>query len=111
MLFDRGRTDENLRTQLSEVKERLADVEQKMRTMEMDWEEMYDRFRRLLARISKRQERGTADQSAANGPRIVDSKDPKQLSIPVTDRVAELNRQIRENRRASALPASGSSTG
>ena len=38
----------------SDLIARLETLERKQKALELDWEEMFERFRRLLARLSKR---------------------------------------------------------
>lgn len=44
---------------------RLHDLERKLKVIEADWDEWYDKFRRLYARLSKRVER---DEKASTLP-------------------------------------------
>lgn len=46
---------------------RLADVERKLKVIEADWDEWYDKFRRLYARLSKRVERDRETPEDAPG--------------------------------------------
>lgn len=49
--------------------QRLEAVERRLKVIEADWDEWYDKFRRLYARLSKRVERGgEAVEEAPPGP-------------------------------------------
>lgn len=53
------RTDERLR---------LEALERRLKVIEADWDEWYDKFRRLYARLSKRVEREEKTAEDAPGP-------------------------------------------
>lgn len=48
------------------LSERVADLEKRMDSVEMEWSEWFDKFRRLYARLAKRQER--EEKTDADGP-------------------------------------------
>jgi chromosome segregation ATPase len=53
---------------LDELARRVEGAEKKVETLDVDWSEWYDKFRRLYARIAKRQERDEdAAQAAQDG--------------------------------------------
>lgn len=93
---------------LRELQDRIMLLERQLKQLTLEWDEMYDKFRRLLARISKRHD---ALETAEKGGRIPDSTDPRQLPLGAGDRQAELNRMIREQRGRGALPQSGNGEG
>lgn len=79
--------------------ERVRELESEMKSMQLEWEEMYDKFRRLLARISKRQEAVERAEAAVER----DPEDPRQLPLPVGDRHAQLNAEILAQRGRRAI--------
>jgi hypothetical protein len=58
----------------SDERERLESLERRLKVIEADWDEWYDKFRRLYARLSKRVERGEGNEPESpaeprtNGP-------------------------------------------
>lgn len=55
--------------QVSDQLQRIEALERRLKVIEADWDEWYDKFRRLYARLSKRVERGDeAVESASSGP-------------------------------------------
>jgi hypothetical protein len=47
--------------------ERVEVLERRMKAIEVEWEEWYDKFRRVLMRISKRNERAQEPAEPTNG--------------------------------------------
>lgn len=47
--------------QVSDALGRIEALERRLKVMEADWDEWYDKFRRLYARLSKRVERDEKD--------------------------------------------------
>lgn len=66
-----------------------------VREIEMEWNQWYDKFRLLAARVGGRLKKL---ETGPEGSRTPDSTDPAQLVMPDSDRAAELNRQIMERR-------------
>lgn len=89
------------RRQETSLEERVEKLEREVEALDLEWSEMYDRFKRLLAGMAKRAERM---EKAASGPVAAENKDPVQLPLPTEDRVSRLNREIREQRRSNAVP-------
>lgn len=53
--------------QLAKIEAALEKLDRRATQLEMDWNEWFDKFRRLYARIAKRQERDEANE-APEGP-------------------------------------------
>lgn len=55
---DRRSTDQELKpellSRLDRIEERLAQQEKGLKTLELDWQEWFDKFRLLYARLTKR---------------------------------------------------------
>lgn len=50
------------------LRDRLETVERQVKRAELDWDELYEKMRRLLGRINKRAERSTDEPAAATPP-------------------------------------------
>lgn len=101
-MFDGIRT----RKRLEELEDRVRDLEQSNRALELEWETMYDKFRRVLATISKRAQREEEREAAA--PKTADSVTAVTGS---SDRTADLNEMILKQRRARAVPQGNARSG
>lgn len=55
-----------LARRLDATERRLEEAEKKVEELDLDWSESYDKFRRLYARIAKRQERDEAAEGKTN---------------------------------------------
>jgi len=63
---------------------RLEAIERRMKVIEADWEEWFDKYRRLYARLSKRVEREESPQNApepTNGAKPYRTTNPLALAI------------------------------
>jgi succinate dehydrogenase/fumarate reductase-like Fe-S protein len=65
-----------------DVAPRVAELEKKVRDLEVEWMDWYDKYRRLYARLAKR-------ESRANGKTDGDAGDSEQLEVDL------LNEKIR----------------
>lgn len=55
------------RRQAKDLVERVEVLERRLKVVEADWDEWYDKFRHLYARLAKRMSRQEAEE-APNGP-------------------------------------------
>jgi hypothetical protein len=67
--------------------DRLAALEKRLKVIEADWDEWYDKFRRLYARLSKRVERD--EQTADVAPGAAYGRPKPQSSNPLARRLLE----------------------
>jgi len=66
MFFDRSSGKKALK-QVSELEERVQKLEREMHSLQLDWENAYDKLRQMMGRISKRAEQlHDAAESAGN---------------------------------------------
>jgi hypothetical protein len=68
------------------LEKRLEEIERKLRTIDQEWSEWYDKYRRLYARIAKRVERDSDDapQSRQDAPGATKRAEvvPDHLPLP-----------------------------
>lgn len=79
-----------LATRLSDVEDRLREVETAQKQIEVEWETTYDNVRRALAKISKRDQR--ANEEAPPDERGVGA-------APALSAIEQMNQRIRDARR------------
>lgn len=84
---------------------RLERLEREWKAREIEWEEWYDKFRRLYARIAKRVERENT-ASTADGPRPNGSYESAEASSGI-NRVQQLNAEILARRRGHRAVPNG----
>ena len=58
---------------------RIDTLEKRLETIEYEWTDWYDKFRRLHARLAKREQRGEDKPQETNGDAA--GVDPSQLSL------------------------------
>lgn len=72
--FSRRPPDPTLRDVLLIVEQHRASTERKIKDLEMEWNDMFDRFRRLYAKIAKRAQ--DAESGAIEDPGVSEGRDP-----------------------------------
>jgi hypothetical protein len=84
-----------LARRLDELARRVEGHDKKITELDVDWSEWFDKFRRLYARIAKRQERDEHEREAdteknprqdAPGPTIVRDLGPNGGAVPTSRR-------------------------
>jgi hypothetical protein len=91
--------DLKLRKALSEVTERLETVERQLKATKLEWEDTYDRLRRLMGRVAKRALR---DEANVDSEAVEDTapapERPSTFGGGLTPRQRELQQQILRRR-------------
>ena len=72
-------------------KPRVEELERRLKSIEIEWDEWYDKYRRLYARIAKRVKAQEAAESPENDEQARAKVNPLALRI--------LNRQVTEGRK------------
>jgi len=82
--------------EIAELKGRVDKLETQARQLDLEWSSTYDKFRSILARIAKRQERDAPEAGSQEGGNPSTETPPSSLS----QRQREINERIlmRRNR-------------
>lgn len=87
--------------EIEELQRRVDKLESVSKTLDLEWSSTYDKFRSILARIAKRQERldATAPEAPGSQEPGVDNAFPQTLPGSSLDsRRSQLNQKILERR-------------
>ncbi len=95
-------------SQLDDLRRNVDELRRVVNGLELEWSEMHDRIRRMLAKISRRQQRedaaeNTKGEEGGNGPGDVGAAVSTRGSS-LTPRQIELQRQIIARRSPRSVP-------
>jgi len=89
----------NQKKQISDLRQELDAMKRTVNTLEIEWSEMHDRIRRMLAKISRRQQR--EDEREDTQPVAGENGTPVAADVPypLTPRQRQINAQMMARRR------------